>query len=204
MYACDLERLPLRLLSSGFRTLLGMVLDIAYRMAILNPDLLDQIVLSTPGIVLIDEIDMHLHPNWQWKVIKALQTIFPRVQFIATTHSPIIVASCKDENMIVLNPMDQFLDMPSEVSQGYTVKGWQVNDVLEQCMDSSCRDPETVEMLNQLTALAKKKLSHKISEEELARYYLLIRELNHILPQDDIGVEEAAYLSINEMLRDSL
>ena len=204
MYVCDSERLPLRLLSSGFRTLLGMVLDIAYRMAILNPDLLDQIVLSTPGIVLIDEIDMHLHPNWQWKVIKALQTIFPRVQFIATTHSPIIVASCKDENMIVLNPIDQFLDMPSEVSQGYTVKGWQVNDVLEQCMDSSCRDPETVEMLNQLTALAKKKLAHKISEEELERYYLMIRELNDILPQDDIGVEEAAYLSIDEMLRDSL
>ena len=204
MYVCDSERLPLRLLSSGFRTMLGMVLDIAYRMAILNPDLLDQIILSTPGIVLIDEIDMHLHPNWQWKVIKALQTTFPKVQFIATTHSPIIVASCKDENMIVLNPIDQFLDMPSEVSQGYTVKGWQVNDVLEQCMDSSSRDPETVEMLNHLTALAKKRLAHTISEEELERYYLLIRELNNILPQDDIGVEEAAYLSIDEMLRDSL
>lgn len=204
MYVCDSERLPLRLLSSGFRTMLGMVLDIAYRMAILNPDLLDQIILSTPGIVLIDEIDMHLHPNWQWKIIKALQTTFPKVQFIATTHSPIIVASCKDENMIVLNPIDQFLDMPSEVSQGYTVKGWQVNDVLEQCMDSSSRDPETVEMLNHLTALAKKRLAHTISEEELERYYLLIRELNSILPQDDIGVEEAAYLSIDEMLRDSL
>lgn len=181
-----------------------MVLDIAYRMAILNPDLLDQIISSTPGIVLIDEIDMHLHPNWQWKVIKALQATFPRVQFIATTHSPIIVASCKDENMIVLNPIDQFLDMPSEVSQRYTVKGWQVNDVLEQCMDSSSRDPETVEMLNQLTALAKKRLAHTISEEELERYYLMIRELGGLLPQDDMGVEEAAYLSIDEMLRDSL
>ena len=71
-------------------------------------------------------------------------------------------------------------------------------------MDSSSRDPETVEMLNHLTALAKKRLAHTISEEELERYYLLIRELNNILPQDDIGVEEAAYLSIDEMLRDSL
>lgn len=200
MYACDSERLPIRLLSSGFRTLLGMVLDIAYRMAILNPDLLDHIVSNTPGIVLIDEIDMHLHPNWQWRVVKALQTAFPEIQFIATTHSPIIMASCKGENMIILNPVDQFLDMPSEVSQGNTVKGWQINDVLEQCMNSCYRDPETVAMLKQLTLLAKKKLSHTISEEELEIYHSLIKELSAILPQDDVGVEEAALLSIDEML----
>jgi len=203
MYACDSEQLPIRLLSSGFRTLLGMVLDIACRMAILNPDLLDRIVSSTPGIVLIDEIDMHLHPNWQWKVIKALQKTFPKVQFIATTHSPIIMASCKDENMIMLNPVDQFLDMPSEVSHWSTVKGWQVNDVLEQCMNSSYRDPETMEMLKRLTVLAKKKIRHSISEQELDEYYFVIKELSKMLPQDDMGVEEAALLSIDEMLGES-
>ena len=66
--------LPIRLLSSGFRNLLGMVFDIAYRMAVLNPDLLEDITSITPGVVLIDEIDMHLHPNWQWKVVDALKT----------------------------------------------------------------------------------------------------------------------------------
>lgn len=55
------------MLSSGFRNLLGMVFDIAYRMAVLNPDLLENVVEMTPGIVLIDEIDLHLHPRWQWK-----------------------------------------------------------------------------------------------------------------------------------------
>lgn len=204
MYACDSEQLPIRLLSSGFRTLLGMVLDIAYRMAILNPDLLDHIVSATPGIVLIDEIDMHLHPNWQWKVVKALQTTFPEVQFIATTHSPIIMASCKNENMIMLNPIDQFLDIPSDIYQGNTVKGWQINDVLEQCMNSCYRDPETVEMLKNLTTLAQKKIKHTISEEELEKYHSIIKELNEMLPQNDMGVEEAALLSINEMLGGSL
>ena len=204
MYACDEEQLPLRLLSSGFRTLLGMVLDIAYRMAILNPNLLKNIVSSTPGIVLIDEIDLHLHPNWQWKVVEALQITFPRIQFIATTHSPIIVASCKDENMIILNPVDRFLDKPSEVCQGNTVKGWQINDVLEQYMNSCCRDPETSEMLECLAALAKKKLDRTISEEELKAYHSIIKQLNETLPQDDLGVEEAALLSIDEMLGDSL
>lgn len=204
MYACDSEQLPIRLLSSGFRTLLGMVLDIAYRMAILNPDLLDHIVTVTPGIVLIDELDMHLHPNWQWKVVKALQTTFPMVQFIATTHSPIIMASCKNENMIMLNPVDQFIDMPSEVSQGSTVKGWQVNDVLEQYMNSCYRDPETTEKLKYLTVLARKKLQHTISEEELHEYYSIIKELSEILPQGDMGVEEAALLSVDEMLGESI
>lgn len=202
MYACNSEQLPLRLLSSGFRTLLGMVLDIAYRMAILNPDLLKDIVSLTPGVVLIDEIDMHLHPNWQWRVVKALQTTFPKVQFIATTHSPIIMASCKDENMIMLNPVDQFLDMPSEIRQENTVKGWQVNDVLEQCMDSYCRDPETTEMLEHLTMLAKKKIMHTISEEELNMYHSIIKKLSGILPQNDMGIEEAALFSIDEMLED--
>lgn len=204
MYACDSEQLPIRLLSSGFRTLLGMVLDIAYRMAILNPDLLDHIVSDTPGIVLIDEIDMHLHPNWQWKVVNALQTTFPEVQFIATTHSPIIMASCKNENMIMLNPIDQFLDIPSDIYQGNTVKGWQINDVLEQCMNSCYRDPETVEMLKDLTTLAQKKIKHTISEEELGKYHSIIKELNEMLPQNDMVVEEAALLSINEMLGGSL
>lgn len=204
MYACDSEQLPIRLLSSGFRTLLGMVLDIAYRMAILNPDLLENIVLSTPGIVLIDEIDMHLHPNWQWKVVKALQTTFPMVQFIATTHSPIIMASCKNENMIMLNPVDQFIDMPSEVCQERTVKGWQVNDVLEQYMNSCYRDPETMERLKDLTALAKKKLKHTISEQELLEYHSIIKELSELLPQGDTGVEEAALLSVEEMLGESI
>ncbi len=204
MYACDSEQLPIRLLSSGFRTLLGMVLDIAYRMAILNPDLLDRIVTATPGIVLIDEIDMHLHPNWQWKVVKALQTTFPEVQFIATTHSPIIMASCKKENLIMLNPVDQFLDIPSDIYQGNTVKGWQVNDVLEQCMNSCCRDPETVKMLEDLTKLAQKKIKHTITEDELEKYHSMIKELSEMLPQNDMGVEEAALLSINEMLGGSL
>lgn len=200
MYSDGSECLPLRFLSSGFRTLLGMVLDIAYRMAILNPDLLEDIVIRTPGIVLIDEIDMHLHPNWQWRVVKALKTTFPKVQFIATTHSPLIISSCKDETMIMLNPLDQFLDKPSEINQQLTVKGWQIDDVLKEYMDCDDRDPETADMLNRLSDLAKKKLIHTITDEELEEYYSLIKELNMLLPQGDTGVEEVALFSIEEIL----
>ena len=68
-------------------------------MALLNPDLLEDIS-QTPGIVLIDELDMHLHPKWQWRIIAGLKATFPNVQFIAATHSPVIMASCKEENLI--------------------------------------------------------------------------------------------------------
>ena len=134
VYSDGEELLPIRLLSSGFRNLLGMVFDIAYRMAVLNPDLLGSITEETPGIVLIDEIDMHLHPNWQWKVVDALKNTFPKVQFIATTHSPIILASCKEEKLITLQLEDLFLDKPSEIVSGKTVKGWMPDSVLKKYM----------------------------------------------------------------------
>ena len=72
-----------------------MVFDIAYRMAILNPMKKEKIT-DTCGVVLIDEIDMHLHPKWQWNVIEALRNVFPNVQFIAATHSPVLFASAKN------------------------------------------------------------------------------------------------------------
>lgn len=71
------EKLPMRLLSDGLKITISMVADIAYRMAVLNPQLLDNILEETPGIVLIDEVDMHLHPAWQKWIVEDLHYIFP-------------------------------------------------------------------------------------------------------------------------------
>ena len=87
------QRLPFHLLSDGYRSMVGLAADIAYRMATLNPHLLEHVIRETPGIVLIDEIDLHLHPNWQRKVVGQLLQTFPRVQFVVTTHSPFIIQS---------------------------------------------------------------------------------------------------------------
>ncbi len=89
----DKHSRPAHLLSDGQRTILAMTADIAYRAAVLNPHLGDKAILETPGIILIDELDLHLHPNWQRKIINRLKTTFPLIQFIATTHSPSIVQS---------------------------------------------------------------------------------------------------------------
>ena len=92
---------PLSELSTGYKALLSMVMELAYRSVLLNPDTDDSKEIS--GIVLIDEIDAHLHPKWQWKVINVLENIFPRVQFIVATHSPMIISSAKNANIIVLD-----------------------------------------------------------------------------------------------------
>lgn len=91
----DEKLLPVSCLSAGYQSLVWLVFDIASRMAMLNPFLRNQIT-ETPGIVLIDELDMHLHPKWQWRVIDALRETFPQVQFIATSHAPILFSSAKD------------------------------------------------------------------------------------------------------------
>ncbi|MEN8221243.1 MAG: AAA family ATPase [Pseudomonadota bacterium] len=95
--------IPAHMLSDGQRTILAMVADIAYKAASLNPQLEEKVALETPGIVLIDEIDLHLHPNWQRKIVNSLKTTFPKIQFIATTHSPFIIQSLRDGELIDLN-----------------------------------------------------------------------------------------------------
>ncbi|MCH9277221.1 AAA family ATPase [Bifidobacterium amazonense] len=89
--------LPFENLSDGYRGVLSLIADIAYRMAVLNPDA-DEI-LHSPGIVLIDEIDLHLHPKWQERVVHDLTGIFPNVQFIVSSHAPAVIASVLDNQI---------------------------------------------------------------------------------------------------------
>jgi predicted ATP-binding protein involved in virulence len=99
----DGNLLPIRMLSDGIRNMLVMVADIAYRCAVLNPNLGINAAQETPGIVLIDEIDLHLHPKWQRRVVEELHQAFPKIQFIATTHSPFIIQSLRLGSLINLD-----------------------------------------------------------------------------------------------------
>ncbi len=90
-------------LSDGYRNMVAMVADIAHRAARLNPHFEGEAAQNTEGIVLIDEIDLHLHPKWQRRVVRDLQNAFPAMQFIATTHSPFILQSLEPGEVIDLN-----------------------------------------------------------------------------------------------------
>jgi len=101
-WKCDGIKKTLRIeqLSDGFRTSLAMVMDIAARMAEANPAMDDP--LDTEGVVLIDEVDLHLHPGWQQNILLDLQRTFQNVQFIVSTHSPQVISSVKPESLRVI------------------------------------------------------------------------------------------------------
>lgn len=97
---------PFNLLSDGYRNVLAMVADIAVRCATLNPQLEREAPRETPGVVLIDELDLHLHPKWQRRVIDDLLRAFPKIQFVATTHSPFVIQSLPDHEDVQLINLD--------------------------------------------------------------------------------------------------
>jgi predicted ATP-binding protein involved in virulence len=96
------KSIPVSLLSDGQKVLIGLIGDIALRCNLLNPRMEDSAHLQTPGVVLIDELDLHLHPNWQRKIVGILKETFPKIQFIVTTHSPFIIQSLKNNELIDL------------------------------------------------------------------------------------------------------
>ncbi|EMY78010.1 AAA domain protein [Leptospira weilii serovar Ranarum str. ICFT] len=94
--------LPFRLLSDGQRNMIALAADIGFKAAQLNPQLGENVLQETPGIVLIDEIDLLLHPKWQRHVINDLKKTFPKIQFFASTHSPQIIGETPIEEVILL------------------------------------------------------------------------------------------------------
>ncbi len=90
------ELMPMHLLSDGVRSVLSMVMEIAFRCFLLNPHLGADAVKETRGVVLIDEIDLHLHPEWQMHILQDLQKAFPKIQFFVTTHAPIVISTLND------------------------------------------------------------------------------------------------------------
>ena len=91
------ETLDIMQLSDGYKTLLSLIIDLAARMALANPNMNNP--LESEATVLIDEVDLHLHPEWQRRVIGDLVKVFPNTQFILTTHSPYIVESVNNNLM---------------------------------------------------------------------------------------------------------
>ncbi len=127
-------------MSDGYKNTLSMIGDIAYRMAVLNPMLEDAVLEKTPGIVLIDEIDLHLHPQWQQTILKDLHAIFPKVQFIVSSHAPAVINSISREQIRILDNGEIYL--PS--AQTY---GRDANSILREVMKVSERPADIKERM---------------------------------------------------------
>ncbi len=92
-------RLDIDQLSHGAKSILAIAAELTMRCCALNPHLKRHAPSETAGIVLIDEIDLHLHPKWQQHVIADFRQCFPKMQFIITTHSPAVLSTVKKENI---------------------------------------------------------------------------------------------------------
>ena len=100
LFQVGTARLPLAALSDGYRAYIGWISDMLYHVCMGCPT--GKKLTDNEGIVLIDEIDLHLHPRWQAMLVPALKKTFPRVQFVATTHSPMVLPGLRREEVLVL------------------------------------------------------------------------------------------------------
>lgn len=129
-------------LSDGQRAVIGLVADIARRMCLLNPELGMAVTAQTPGVVLIDELDMHLHPRWQRTVTTGLKKAFPQIQFIVTSHSPQVLSELQPDEIILLRP--------DGVAHPQVSYGMDSSRVLEEIMGAYARPAEVERDLSAL------------------------------------------------------
>ena len=115
------EKVPFTSLSDGVRNVLSMVMELALRCYLLNPALGEDAPSKTPGVVLIDEIDLHLHPEWQLHILNDLTTVFGQIQFIVSTHAPMVLSSLKEGEIFsiadrkVYNFPNQYMRRPEQI-----------------------------------------------------------------------------------------
>ena len=169
------RELVLNQLSDGEKNLLVMVADIARRLAIANPDPTKN-ALEGEGIILIDEIELHLHPQWQRDIIPRLTSTFPNCQFIVTTHSPQVLSNVKKENVFIVE------DFQVYSADSYTY-GRDSNSILSELMGVSERP---IEIQNRL-----KECLYKIDDGNIEEAKVLLRELSDLIGHDDSEIVKA-------------
>ena len=144
--------LSVNLLSDGVRALVSLVADLAWRCTKLNPQFGYSAPAKTPGIVMIDEVDLHLHPAWQQTILPRLIEKFPRIQFIVTTHSPQVLSTVKRECIRVIS-FDEDGSSGSEMPLA-TSYGEESQNVLQAIMGIDPQPPvQEQDDLRKLTSL---------------------------------------------------
>lgn len=186
--------LPVELLSDGIRNMIGMVADIAFRATKLNPQLGARAARETPGVVLIDEVDMHLHPAWQQIVLRGLRSAFPSIQFIVTTHSPQVLSTVPAKCIRMLNlRWDEESQKHRSVAETPAIQteGMPSADVLAIALETDpTPDVEPARLLSDYKALIQQNMEDT-SEAQRLRVRLL----------DHFGDVHPAMLECDQLIR---
>lgn len=163
-------------LSQGEKSLMALVGDIARRLAMMNPELDDP--LQGDGIILIDEVDMHLHPSWQRNLVQRFTNTFPNCQIVLSTHSPLVISDQKDILVYLLNN--------GEIGALPPLYGEDVNTVLLEVMDTDIRDHDINEQLGNLL--------DAIQDADIVTAKILIETLENELPSGNMELAKARLL----------
>lgn len=151
-------------LSGGYKAVLSVVADIAKRMSIANPD--SKKPLEEEAVILIDELDLHLHPKWQKTIVEDLKRTFPNCQFIISTHSPFIIQSLSAEELFDIGTMHY-------AAESGSYNGWSIEAIQEQKMGVA---PKTSAFNKRLEAF-----SLAMDEERYDEARTLYRELKKMV-----------------------
>lgn len=182
----SLQKFAMDEMSDGYKNTLSMIGDIAYRMAVLNPTLGDRVLDETPGVVLIDEVDLHLHPQWQQTILSDLHAIFPNVQFIVSSHAPAVINSVPREQIRILDNGEIF--MPA--AQTY---GRDANSILREVMKVSERPADVVRRLDTFYAC--------MDENDYEEADKMLTEIEEIVGTNDPDIAAArTALDLEKML----
>ncbi|MCD8327464.1 MAG: AAA family ATPase [Lachnospiraceae bacterium] len=163
-------------MSDGYKNTLSMIGDIAYRMAVLNPVLGERVLEETPGVVLIDEVDLHLHPQWQQTILGDLHAVFPKIQFIVTSHAPAVIHSVPREQIRVLDGREIY--MPTAETYGRDA-----NSILREVMNVPERPVEVKQRLDCFYAFMDEKNYEKADE--------VLTEIENIVGMTDPDIAAA-------------
>jgi hypothetical protein len=165
---------PLSGLSLGYQTTLAWTIDLATRLYERYPN--SRNPLAEPAIVLVDEIDLHLHPRWQRQIMKYLTEHFPNTQFIATAHSPLMVQAATDANLAVLHEKDGQVVIEN---QPRFVKSWRVDQILtsELFGVTSARSPDIERLIIERNTLLNKLKRNQADEARLRELELALDNL---------------------------
>ncbi|WP_437547078.1 AAA family ATPase [Sorangium sp. So ce367] len=174
----DGSSLPFGALSDGQRNLIAVAADIAWRATQLNPQLGAEAPARATGVVLIDEVDLHLHPAWQWRVLDDLLRAFPGIQFVVTTHSPQVMSAAPRGSVRLLDPDHQ-------AHRVERISGKDTNTILEDILGAPSRLKETQDKLDELARL--------IDDGQLEAAKALLAELSSLLGEDDAQIVTARW-----------
>ena len=164
---------PLSGLSLGYQTTLTWVLDLVIRLSKHYPQ--SDNPLAEPAIVMVDEVDLHLHPRWQRQIVERLTKYFPNTQFIATAHSPLMVQSTLDANLVVLRQNDGQVEIENHPD---FVEGWRADQILtSELFGVHSRSPRIEKLIDERYSLLDKK-ERTLSEEQ--RLQALDEELDNL------------------------